>query len=597
VAPHALNSLYGREAISMMLFRIFFPLSILLLCASNASESPMPQGRDNTVIKADVALVPVDVMVRDKEGGFVGNLQAKDFVVYDNSVAQKIELFSHDEMPLDVALVVDGGYGNHPLELQKAAMTMFQLLNPKQDRVALFCTGTWMLGYAYQLTGLTQDRFLIAHQLESIMNLGGSSIKDGVWEAALYLRSKGDPHRRRAIILISGNYERPVPLHGYKETLDEILEAGAILYSIQTPPFFDVKEWPPSADTIAKLYYASETRENWRWWQYEEIAEKQRAGEEEFFAAMPEMKELGDYNGIQLGIKYYDAALVAPSNPKEVALMAEETGGEVLNAFSPSDLPDAVNTAIINLKHSYTLGFYPSVNGTEAHYHALKVKVDSPADYSIRARKGYYMHDPAASTIDRGGQASDGHSQNPNSNNQYLSAMARFNFVSHMPRPFYPKYIRNKDSFTGSGLVERYLIHEKLDWTNGKPSQDAVKYGLKHIDFTAVAKSNANPELEPNTKIDLRINAAQLFFDFFDDRYRAFLYVCVLQGSKPVGKVMTYLVSYPEEGFGRAIQSNITLSITMKPSKHKDIGILVFQHNSLVPPYGSYGIQPVQKQP
>jgi VWFA-related protein len=238
----------------MMPFRIiFFLLSILLLCAGNTTESPMLQAPDHEAIKADVALVPVDVMMHNKEGGFVGNLQAKDFVVYDNGVAQKINLFSRDEMPLDVALVVDAGYWNHPLDLQKAATTVFQLLNPTQDRVALFCTGVWKFGYAYQLTGLTQDRLLIAHQLEKTLNLGGSSIKDGVWEAALYLRSKRDPHRRRAIILISGNYERPAPLHSYQETLDEMLEAGIILYSIQTPPFFNVKEWPPSADTIVEI--------------------------------------------------------------------------------------------------------------------------------------------------------------------------------------------------------------------------------------------------------------------------------------------------------------------------------------------------------
>jgi VWFA-related protein len=589
------HSLHSMDVVSMMPFKsLFFLVSILLLCVGNASESPMPQGRHNTAIKADVALVPVDVMVRDKEGGYIGNLQAKDFAVYDNGVAQKIDLFSHNEMPLDVALVVDAGYWNHPLELQKAATTVFQLLNPKQDRVALFCAGAWIVGSAYQLTGLTQDRFLIGHQLENTLNLSGSSIKDELWEAALYLRSKGDPHRRRAIILISGNIERTAPLHSYKETLDEILEEGAILYSIQTAPFFNVEEWPPSIDTVAELWHAANftTRERWRWWD-EKGAANMRPSEEEIYAAMPEWKEFEEYRAF----KTFGKGLIASSNAKEVALMAEETGGDVLIVSSAPDLPNAVNTAIVNLKHSYTLGFYPSVKGAEDTYHTLKVKVDSHAGYRIQARKGYYIHDPAASTLEQMGQTSDGHSQNPNSNNRYVSAMARFNFVSNMPRLLEPRYVRNMDNLNGSDLAEIYLIHEKLDWTNGKPSPDAVKYGLKHIDFTAVAKNNANLEGETSTKIDLRINAAQVFFDFFDNRYRAFLYVCILQGNKPVGKVRTYLVSYPEEGFGRAIQSNISLSITMKPSKHKDIRILIFQYDYPHPPWGSYGIQPVQYQP
>jgi VWFA-related protein len=582
---------------------LLFFRQMLFLYACNAAELPMPQDRKSSTIKADVALVPVDVTVRNKEGGFIGNLQAKDFVVYDNGVAQKIDLFSYDEMPLDVALVVDGGNWNHALELQKAALTVLQQLNPKQDRVALFCTGWWMYGYAYQLTGLTQDRFLIEHQLEKILSLSGSSIKDGLWEAALYLRSKGGPHRRRAIILISDNYERFPSFHSYKETIDEMLEAGAILYSIQIPPFHGVEEGSlPFGDFKPELENTLGPAEAalWKWW-YGDYSVPQTLWEKEFgipgvaFGSRVIIEYLRVRRLIWKGYPYWVNAL---ANPTEVALLAGETGGEVLNASSASDLPNAMNAAILNLQHSYTLGFYPSDRGTEGTYHALKVEADAHADYSIRARKGYYIHASAASTIDQGGQESDGHSQNTNSNNQYLSAMERLNFNSRMTRPNrFPQGLRDMDSFAGSYLTERYLIHENLDWKKGKPSRIASKYGLKHLDFTAVVKNYSNPEVEANTKIDLRVNAAQLFFDFFDSQYRAFLYVCILQGNNPVGKVMTYLVSYPEEGFKQAIQSNISLSITTQLPKLKNIRILIFQHESPLPPYGSYGIQSVQNQP
>jgi VWFA-related protein len=222
----------------MMFFGIlYFFLQMLMPQFGNAAESPMPQDRDVPAIKADVSLVPVDVTVRNKDGSFVDSLQAKDFIVYDNGVARKIDLFSHEEMPLDVALVVASGENEQPymLELQHAAMTVLQQLNPKNDRVALFCTGMWRYGYAYQLTGLTQDRLLLTHQIGKIPNLHGSSLKDAVWEAALCLQSKGGPHRRRAIILISNHYELTLIGHSYKETLDEMLEAGTIFYSIQIP--------------------------------------------------------------------------------------------------------------------------------------------------------------------------------------------------------------------------------------------------------------------------------------------------------------------------------------------------------------------------
>jgi hypothetical protein len=135
-----------------------------------------------------------------------------------------------------------------------------------------------------------------------------------------------------------------------------------------------------------------------------------------------------------------------------------------------------------------------------------------------------------------------------------------------------------------------------VDWINGKPSQEALKYGLRHIDFTAVAKGNTNPKDKSNVTIDLRIDGAPLYFDFFDDRYRAFVNVSILEGKKPVGKVMPYLLSYPEEEFGRVIKSKISLSITMKPSKRRDIKVLIFQ-STWLERNCAFGIQPIQIQP
>jgi Ca-activated chloride channel homolog len=216
-----------------MLPGILLFLSLMLLPhAGTAAALAMPQDREVSVIKADVTLVPVDAVVRDKNGALVDNLKINDFTVYDNGIAQEIALFSHEEMPLYVALVVDGSLSerSYVLELQNAALAVLQHLNPKNDRVALFCFAAGTV----QLTGLTQDRLLLTHMIGKIPIMGGTDIKDALWDAAHFLRSK-DPNRRGAGILISDNYESVSSIHNNKEPLDEMLEANAILYSIQTP--------------------------------------------------------------------------------------------------------------------------------------------------------------------------------------------------------------------------------------------------------------------------------------------------------------------------------------------------------------------------
>jgi hypothetical protein len=79
----------------MTFFRIlYFFLQMLKPQAGNTAALSIPQDRNVSAIKADVSLVPVDVTVRKKEGGFIDNLPAKDFIVYDNGVFQQIDLFS-----------------------------------------------------------------------------------------------------------------------------------------------------------------------------------------------------------------------------------------------------------------------------------------------------------------------------------------------------------------------------------------------------------------------------------------------------------------------------------------------------------------------
>jgi Ca-activated chloride channel homolog len=471
----------NRMRLGILLFFSLMPL----LYAGSATALAMPQDSEVSVIKADVTLVPVDAVVRDKNGALVDSLQINDFTVYDNGVAQAIALFSHEEMPLDVALVVDGSGSerSYVLELQNAALAVLQHLNPKKDQVALFCFGLGTI----QLTGLTTDRLLLTHMIGKIPNMGGTDIKEALWEAAHFMRSR-DPNRRRAIILISDNCESAESSKNNKETLDEMLEANAILYSIQTP---------------------------------------------------------GDNAG----------NIVA--NPKEIALLAGKTGGVVLNAKSVSDFHTALNSAIVSLKRSYTLGFYPSDKGKDGSYHTLKVKLTSYSDYGVQARAGYYVLGPSSSKIDKKTNEPDGRSRNSTPNFQGL-----------LLPPTAPEF--NNSSFI-SFFLQQIRQLENYDALLMQLSSD------QRIHFAAAAKSYATPEGKINITIDLKIDAAQLFFQFVDGRYKGLLYVGILQNHKLIGGVRGYALSYSEEGFGQAVQSTIPLSITMSPPKPGDIQILVFQ--------------------
>ena len=68
-------------------------------------------------------MVLVEATVRDDKGRIADDLKREDFRVFEDGVEQKIIYFSRDELPLAVALVVDGSGSISPMrsELHDAA--------------------------------------------------------------------------------------------------------------------------------------------------------------------------------------------------------------------------------------------------------------------------------------------------------------------------------------------------------------------------------------------------------------------------------------------------------------------------------------------
>jgi Ca-activated chloride channel homolog len=501
-------------------------ISQIMLDAGYATALSTPQDREASAIKTDVALVPLYVSVRDKAGDLIDNLRQEDFTVYDNGIAQKIAIFSHEEVSLDVALVLDSSNSMASVvsERQDAALRVIQHLNLKNDRVALFC---FHRHETFQLTDLTQDRFLLQNRIGKIPIMGSTSIKDALWAAARFLRSK-DPGRRRAIILISDNQENKSS-HTTEETLDEMLEAGVILYNIRTPGY-----------------------ENWG---------HEGVGPEGFFRKLhPEIP-------FEDRLQTNEARLWQAIILKELSLLAAKTGGEVLDMKPASLFYNAMNAAILRLKHSYTLGFYPSDKGKEGSYHRLKIKLPSQMDYSVQAREGYYVLGTSDSTAAKTVRAPMGSNNIATLNSEGLSLD---------PKPLDPRII-NRILQIANGDMDEY---------------DRLSFGFTRFEYSAAVKSATVSNGKKNATIDIEIDTTQLFFRFAGGRYKGVVLAAILQPNKEQAEIRSYALNFPEEGFRKALQSKVSFSITVSPPKNGKIRIVIFQPDS-----NFFGDQSVQIQP
>ena len=90
---------------------IALPLLLLIALVAYAGQQAPPAGQDNASesfrVKVDVALVVLHATVTDREGGLISTLGEQDFEVYENGVRQPIRLFSNEDIPVTVGLVVD----------------------------------------------------------------------------------------------------------------------------------------------------------------------------------------------------------------------------------------------------------------------------------------------------------------------------------------------------------------------------------------------------------------------------------------------------------------------------------------------------------
>jgi VWFA-related protein len=84
-------------------------------------------------------LVVLPVVVTDRHGRYVSDLPGEHFVVYDNGRRVPIELFTNEDTPVTVGLVLDASSSMRPRlgEVLAAAMAFARSSNPQDELFAI----------------------------------------------------------------------------------------------------------------------------------------------------------------------------------------------------------------------------------------------------------------------------------------------------------------------------------------------------------------------------------------------------------------------------------------------------------------------------
>jgi Ca-activated chloride channel family protein len=176
--------------------------AILFLSASLLLQKQTPPEFRDYKIVSEVKLVLLDVAARDSGGGFASGLQRENFRVFDNGKEQPIRVFSGEDTPVTVGILIDRSRSMRAKrsDVINAALALIGESNPR-DELFVVSFGDQV---TFDLTPgvfFTDDRNLLRDALHRQPADGRTTLHDAIIASLNHLE-KGT-HDRKTLVLIS----------------------------------------------------------------------------------------------------------------------------------------------------------------------------------------------------------------------------------------------------------------------------------------------------------------------------------------------------------------------------------------------------------
>ena len=352
------------------------------LASKPGVEVQLPPKDAQVKVKVQVALVNTPVTVRDGRGDMVHNLEARDFSITDNGVAQQIAHFDLGGDPISMVILVETSSRIEPLmpQVRKTGILFTQTVMGSTGEAAV-------VGFNDSVDKL-QDFTTNGDAIENtIAHLGegtsGSKLYDAMAVGVEMLSGRPQatadkPGRRRVLMILSEARDG-----GSEAKLGEVLRqaqlANVTIYSVglsttraelqAKPKDTRPRITPPGTFPLPPQPGVPQTP----------TSEENRYGNIDLMAAAVWIVE-------HIHDQVKDHAL-------EVAAAA--TGGAHLSTFKDRSIEKAIDEIGGELHSQYTVSYTPTGSNAPG-YHEIKVNVvrNDAKNLKVRTRPGYYLAPP-----------------------------------------------------------------------------------------------------------------------------------------------------------------------------------------------------------
>ena len=207
-------------------------IAALVLLSALGTTGVFGQGQDNgATFKGGVDLVALNVVVVDKQQQFVSGLTANNFSVYEDGVQQDVSFFATDELPLDLAMLLDTSASMYDklATAQKAAIRFASSLRPVDRLLAVDVKETSRI-----LSPLSHDLNAAKDAILRTTAAGGTALYNSLYATLREMtrQRRGEIDRRRQALVVLSDGDDTSSLVSFDDVMELARQSGISIYTI-----------------------------------------------------------------------------------------------------------------------------------------------------------------------------------------------------------------------------------------------------------------------------------------------------------------------------------------------------------------------------
>jgi Ca-activated chloride channel family protein len=229
-----------RPAINFAKIFVLSVLAILLAspCLLAQNQNPLPPsppppptpGAQNQshAIKNVVDLVVLHTTVVDEKGNFVPDLTRDNFRVFEDKIEQKISVFSKEDVPVTMGLVIDnsGSMKEKRPQVNEAALSFVRTSNKQDEVFVVNFNDEYYLDLDEDFTSNPDE---LHEALEKIDTRGSTALYDAIIGSLDHLK-KG--HRDKRVLLVITDGDDDASRKDFSYTVKAAVESNALIYAV-----------------------------------------------------------------------------------------------------------------------------------------------------------------------------------------------------------------------------------------------------------------------------------------------------------------------------------------------------------------------------